>query len=124
MSTSSHGSERGSATIYALLACLVLVLAAVVGMQVATLARLQHQVTAAADLAALAAAKASVGGADGCTAAARIAVANHAELVSCDLAADVATLEVVGTSPPMWGRSWTIRRTARAGPADYIDSDA
>ncbi|MGH3423905.1 MAG: Rv3654c family TadE-like protein [Nocardioidaceae bacterium] len=113
--------ERGSATVYALVACMLLVLACVVGLQVAALARLQHKVSAAADLAALAASRATVGGEDGCRAAARIADANHAELVSCEMAAEVATLEVAGTTPPMWGRSWTVRRTARAGPADYVD---
>lgn len=117
---STRRGDRGAATVYAVLGCLLLGLVCVVGLQLATISRLQHEVTAAADLAALAASRAAVEGRDGCAAATTIAHENGAELVSCAMAADVATLEVSGRSPVMWGRTWTIRRSARAGPADYV----
>ena len=116
-------TERGSATVYLLVACVVLAFAAVLVVQVAALARLQHQVTAAADLSALAASRASVAGRDACAAAERIALANGAELVSCRMAVDVATVKVAGESRRIWGRRWTIGRTARAGPADYLTGE-
>lgn len=122
MRTSTRRGERGSATVYAVFGCFAMLLTCVVALQVATLVRLQHKAAAAADLAALAASRAAVGGRDGCAVARRIVTANGAELVSCTMAADVATLEVGRTSRPMYGRTWTVRRRARAGPADYVES--
>src|SRR5699024_2113335 len=97
----SARADRGSATVYALFAFTLLALACVVVMQVAAVARLQHKVTAAADLAAIAAARAAVAGGDGCAAAEGIARRNHTELVGCQMDAAVATLEVRATTPRM-----------------------
>lgn len=78
---------------------------------------------AAADLAALAAAGAftgmsgSVSPAGACAEAGRIAAANGAEVVACDLAGEVATITVARDGPRWWGRSPRLRATARAGPA-------
>lgn len=112
--------ERGAATVYAVLIAAVLMMGCVVAVQIATIARLQHTVTAAADLAALAAAQSAVSGDEGCEAARVIARRNHAEVASCEMDADVATVQVAGTSPRFWGRTWTIKRAARAGPSDYV----
>lgn len=119
--TGAHArEERGAATVYAVVIGLVVMMSCVVAVQIATLARLQHTVTAAADLAALAASQSAVSGGEGCATARAIARRNHAQVASCRMDAAVATVQVAGTSPRIWGRTWTIKRAARAGPSDYL----
>lgn len=112
-------AERGAATVHAASIVVVLLAVSLIGLQVGSISRLQHAVTSTADLAALAASRAAADGADGCSAAARVAERNHARLTSCELAQAAATVEVTASSARMWGRTWTVRRHARAAPADY-----
>lgn len=114
--------EHGSASVYAAVVIGVLALASVVALQLTSVSRLQHQVTAAADLAALAASQAQSAGRDGCRAAAAVADANGSRLVSCSMAGLVATVVVSRRSARMWGTTWSIRRHARAAPSDYVDA--
>ncbi|MGH1561188.1 Rv3654c family TadE-like protein [Mumia sp. DW29H23] len=111
-------AERGAATVYAAVLAVVATTACTIALHVAAVARLQHHVTAAADLAALAASQAALNGDDGCAAARRIATANATSLRACALAEAVATV-VVERSGRVWGRSITVHRTARAAPSDY-----
>lgn len=117
--TRRRTDNDGSATIHAATIVFLMTMLGVVSLQVAALARVQHTVTAAADLAALAAADAAAAGGDGCSAAREVARRNHATMTACRLDEAAATLEVSGTTAEMWGRTWTITRTARAAPSDY-----
>jgi secretion/DNA translocation related TadE-like protein len=112
-----HTADRGAATVYAVAATLVLLLTTAVILAGVELARVQHQVAAAADLAALSGAAAVAVGADGCVAAGRIATANGARVTSCEVDGPVVDVVVEVSSPRLWGRSWTLRQRARAGPA-------
>ncbi|MDO9378149.1 MAG: flp pilus-assembly TadE/G-like family protein [Nocardioidaceae bacterium] len=111
--------EHGSGTVHVVTACLVLATLALVAVQLAGLLALKHRVTAAADLAALAASQAVESGAEGCAAASRVADANRATLSRCRLVGSVATVEVDATSERVLGRRWSVTRTARAAPADF-----
>lgn len=112
--------ERGAVTIYAVIVGFVLSIGALVGLQLTALIRLQHEVTAAADLAALAASAAAVEGGDGCRAAQRIAHKNGVDLVECSMAAAVATVTTRGESAEYWGQRFAFESDARAAPANYI----
>jgi len=113
-------SDRGSVTVYALMAGFMLCLGTIIGAQATALIRLQHEVSAAADLAAVAASAAAVSGADGCAVARHIAERNGASLVACSMAYEVATVTARGTSGPFWGQRFKVERKARALPADYL----
>lgn len=115
-----HRRERGSATIYAIAIGGLLGLIAMVILQAATLIRLQHEVTKAADLAALAASQASVVGKDPCAAATEIGRRNHAAVVRCRMDFDVATVTTRAESRAVWGQRFRVERKARAAPADYL----
>lgn len=81
--TRRWSSERGAATVFALAVVALLVLVAVAcGVAVAVFAG-HRRAEAAADLAALAGARALQGGADPCGSAQRMAVDNGAALDSC-----------------------------------------
>ncbi len=112
--------ERGAVTVYAAAAAVVLTLLALVMAQVAGLVRLKHSVASAADLAALAASRASVAGEDGCDAAADLMRRNRANLVSCHMDFDVATVVAGGTSKAWWGQTWSFEQKARAAPDFYL----
>ncbi|QMW66709.1 hypothetical protein H4N58_01695 [Mumia sp. ZJ1417] len=112
-------TEGGAGAVYGLVVVTVFATAFAIAVQVAALARLQHQVTAAADLTALAASGSADGGGDGCAQAERIAAANEVRLRSCALDAAVATV-VVERSARTWGVTLTLKRTARAAPRDYV----
>lgn len=96
--------ERGAVTVYAASAAVMLTVLALVMTQIAGLVRLKHSVASAADLAALAATRASVAGGDGCDAAADLMKRNAARLVSCRMDYDVATVVAGGTSKSWWGQ--------------------
>lgn len=118
--TVGRGRERGSVTIYAMAAGALLALLALVIVQATTLIRLQHEVSKAADLAALAASQASVAGRDGCEAAGDLARRNHATVVHCRMDFDVATVTARGESKAVWGQRFAFEREARAAPSDYL----
>ena len=108
--------ERGTATpLAAVLAAAVLVCtgAAVTGGRLLTD---QRRAAVAADLAALAGAAAVQRGADGCPAAARVAVANSAVVTRCRVAGEEVHLEVRTESVRLFGRLVRPRAEARAGP--------
>ncbi|MEO6605579.1 MAG: Rv3654c family TadE-like protein [Aeromicrobium sp.] len=113
--------ERGAVTVYAASAAVLLTLLALVMTQVAGLVRLKHSVASAADLAALAASRASVAGEDGCNAAAELMKRNQARLASCRMDYDVATVVATGTSKAWWGQTWSFEQKARAAPDFYVD---
>lgn len=113
-------TDRGSGTIYAVIAITVLMLTTGVALAGVELARAQHQAAAAADLAALSGAAALATGTDACSAAGRVALANGARLASCKANGRIVEVLVEVSSPWLWGRSWTVRQTARAGPATSV----
>ncbi len=112
--------ERGAVTIYAVVIGSLLGMVAMVIVQASTLVRLQHEVTKAADLSALAATQASVRGGDGCAAAKDLAHRNHARLVRCRMDFDVASVTTRGESRSVWGKHFGFERKARAAPLDYV----
>lgn len=113
-------AERGAVTVQAIAIGSLLGLITVVIMQAAALIRLQHEVTKAADLAALAASQASVAGAEPCAAATEFGRRNHADVIRCRMDFDVATVTARGVSRAVWGQRFKIERKARAAPADYL----
>ena len=112
--------ERGSVTVYAMAVGAFLGVLALVIVQATTLIRLQHEVSKAADLAALAATQASAAGRDGCRAAGDLANRNHATVVRCRMDFDVATVTARGESKAVWGQRFAFERKARAAPSDYL----
>jgi secretion/DNA translocation related TadE-like protein len=113
--------ELGSATVHALWVATLLCVVAVVMAQVATMVRLKHQVASAADLAALAASRASLVGEDGCDAAREVARRNGARLTRCRMDLDVATVTARQSTPSWWGHRWAFEIDARAAP-DFYDT--
>jgi secretion/DNA translocation related TadE-like protein len=109
--------ERGSATPFAV-ACLglLVLLAAALGV-VAAMVRAERRAQSAADLAALAAARSLVRGADGCAAGVRIAAANGAEVISCEVSGREVRLRVEVAGPRWLGQVADLGAEARAGPA-------
>lgn len=113
--------ERGIATVYAVVVVSTLTLVAVVLMQLSALVGLRQRASAAADLAALAASRASSEGRDGCLAARSIARDNDADVVACRMDLEVATVTVRAVSPRWWGGQWSARSIARAAPVTYLE---
>jgi len=112
--------EHGAVTAYAMSLAVLLVLGALVAAQIAGLLRLRHQAASAADLAALAATRASVTGHDGCAAARELARRNHADVVRCRMDYDVATITARAESERWWGHRFAFESTARAAPEFYL----
>lgn len=112
-----NGTERGSATPFAI-ACLglLVLLAAALGV-VAAMVHAQRRAQSAADLGALAAAQALATGADGCAAGGRIAGANGAALTSCQVTGREVRLQVEVTGPHWLGQTADLTAEARAGPS-------
>ncbi|KQX73885.1 Rv3654c family TadE-like protein [Aeromicrobium sp. Root472D3] len=113
--------QRGAVTVHAVTVSVLLVVMTLVLVQATSLVRMRHRVAAAADLAALAASRASVAGDDGCRAARDAARRNGARLVSCRMDFDVATVTARAVSPPWWGGRWASEQRARAAPQSYLD---
>lgn len=113
-------TDRGSATIYAVVLATAIAVMAVIAAQCIALARVQHKAASAADLAALAASRAAQEGRDGCAEARAVAERNAAEVRDCEMSEAVATVTVQIESPPMWGRTWEVAQRARAAPGDYV----
>lgn len=112
--------DRGAVTIHAASIALMLVVAALVITEMAGLVRLRHRVAAAADLAALAAAQASVAGDDPCAVARHIADRNDAQVKTCRMDYDVATITARAVSRVWWGHRWAFEQKARAAPDYYL----
>ena len=106
-------TERGSAGVVAVGACVAICSATAGAVLVLDAARAAHRAAAAADLAALAAAPgAAMAEPSACDRAALVADRNGADLASCAVADD-GTVTVVCTVPTGWGPVVTGR--ARAG---------
>jgi secretion/DNA translocation related TadE-like protein len=111
--------ERGSATVWVVALAGLLAALGAAGVLVGVAVAGRHRATGAADLAALAgAARAVVGDPAACSAAARVAAANGAELELCTTLAG-AEVEVRVRIPVRLGPLGVIdaRGHARAGPA-------
>lgn len=112
--------ERGSAALWVLWAVTVLVATAVVGWSLASVLAARQRAEAAADLAALAAARSAVEGQEACERAAVVATEDGARLAACSVAADAVVdvlVEVRVTAP--WLHRLDLppaRARARAGP--------
>ena len=113
-------ADRGSATVWVALACLVTWSVATVALSVGAAIAARHRAVSSADLAALAGARTLVdGSSDPCRAARRVAAATRARLVACDRLAD-GSLQVVTevALPPIlarWSHLPPARARARAG---------
>lgn len=95
---------------------LLLVIGSALGV-VSALVRAHRMAQAAADLAALATARAlAAPDQDPCSVGARSAIANGAHLVSCRLDGRDALVVVQVTGPRWLGQAGDLRATARAGP--------
>lgn len=116
----NRGGDRGTMTVHAATAAILLVVVTLVLLQATSLVRMRHRVAAAADLAALAASRASVDGQDGCRAARSVAGRNGAELIACRMDFDVATVTTADSSPRWWGGRWKVEQRARAAPESYV----
>lgn len=107
--------EDGVAVVMALGLSAVLVVVALLGSGAGAVISAHRRVQAAADLAALAAARGGAAGEGGCGAAQRVAERNGGVLERCELAGSVATV-AVSTALPGWLGDRSLRAVARAGP--------
>lgn len=119
---SREASDAGMATVWAAVGIAVIMAALLVGLHLGAAVVARHRAEAAADLAALAAAGATVLGAESaCTRAEAIAAAMHATVRSCSVAGWEVLVEVrvavpltlPGVTPEAPGR-------ARAGPVTEV----
>jgi secretion/DNA translocation related TadE-like protein len=118
-------ADRGSATIWVAIACLVTWSVAIVALSVGGVVAARHRAASAADLAALAGAQTlAAGGGDPCVAAQRVASAARARVVSCDVAIDGSLRVVVEAALPWLLARWPhlppARARARAGRLSRI----
>lgn len=110
------GADGGSATVLVLALSLVLLMTGVLLTALGAVAVARHRAAAAADLSALAAARALQAGADPCAAARRVAVAAGAGVDVCSV--DGAAVRVVAFVRPAGplGQLGVAHAQARAGP--------
>lgn len=102
------GDDRGAGGILVLAVVAVLGVTGLAGVSVTRALTVRHEVAAAADLAALAAAQSE------CGAAERVAAANAVELTACVVEGGAVRVEVA--RPVSWaGVVTVVRSTARAG---------
>lgn len=119
--TSRLRNDDGAATVWSLALIVVILLAGLVSAAVAVQAIARQRLAAAADVSALAAAQA-IG--EPCAAAARMAEANSAELVSCTFDGSDIVVALSSPAPEFVGRvlgflggeASDLRALARAGP--------
>lgn len=109
-------TERGSATVNALVMIGVLTTVALIVASAGGVFAAHRTAASAADLAALAGAEAMQLGQPGCAAAERIAEANRARLLACRPEGKVITLTVAVELDAAFGSQFTLRGRARAGP--------
>lgn len=115
---SARRSEAGSATIYVLVLAALLIAAGYLAGGYGAALALRHRAEAAADLAALAAAReAGQGERAACATAARVADVNRAVLRGCGLRGLVAETEVTAHGRGVLSRFGAATARARAGPA-------
>lgn len=109
--------ERGAATllVVALAGLLLFIGVAVVGVTAVVVAHREAQ--SAADLAALAGARAWAEGDDGCVTASEIAQANRSVLTECHVLGRDVTVTVSRSTRPGFGLVLDLTARARAGPA-------
>jgi secretion/DNA translocation related TadE-like protein len=113
-------ADRGSATVWVAIACLLTWAVAIFALSVGGAIAARHRAAAAADLAALAGARTLADGVgDPCPEAQRVAAAATAQVVSCDVLTD-GSLEVVAevALPRLlarWRNLPPVRARARAG---------
>jgi secretion/DNA translocation related TadE-like protein len=121
--------DCGSATVWVLVACLLTWAMAALALSIGGALVARHRAESAADLAALAGARALAdGGAEGCADAARVAAATRTLLVACDRLAD-GSLQVVVEAPlpQLLARMSHLppaRARARAGSMRSVNPDA
>jgi len=109
--------ERGSAVPFAVaMIGLLLMVGAALGV-VAAMFAAHRTAQAAADLAALAGARAAGSGRDACGEAARIATANGTTVDACVLLGADVTVTVTASGPHWLGAHADLQAQARAGPA-------
>jgi secretion/DNA translocation related TadE-like protein len=109
--------ERGSATVLVAVAATVLL---VVGSAMTVLVAMvadHRRAQAAADLAALAGARALALGRDGCARATVVAEANGARLLACTATGREVEVRVEVTGPHWLGQTSDLTARSRAGPA-------
>lgn len=109
--------ERGSASILVVTMTGVLLFVTLALVLCAGLVRAHRIAQSAADLAALAGARALTTGADGCAAAASVAAANGATVDECDVQEQAILVTVTVPAPPWPGLDTDLVGKARAGPA-------
>ncbi len=110
------GRERGVASMLVVGLTAVLLMTTVIAVGMVQVVAARHAAAAAADLGALAGAAMS-GGGDQCAAAAATVHSNGAETVSCQVAGGDVVVTAAVQSKALLGLRWTLRSTARAGPA-------
>jgi secretion/DNA translocation related TadE-like protein len=109
--------ERGSASLWVLACGLAVLLLGLGGAQVGNAMISRHRASSAADLAALAGARATyAGAATSCAQAGRLAAANHGRLVGCVVDGRYVTVTVEVDLAGPAGLALTARAVARAGP--------
>ena len=112
--------ERGSGTLLAIGVGAVLIVGGLVGTALATVIAATHRADAAADLAALSAARLLVEGEEeACAKARAVAKANAAELETCQTANLTVEIVVRARTGRLLGTSITVRGRARAGPSGF-----
>ncbi|WP_131096605.1 Rv3654c family TadE-like protein [Streptomonospora litoralis] len=110
-----RGGDTGSATVWMLTLCAVVLFTASAVVLVTAVRVDRHRAATAADLAALAgAARVGEGASSACAQARRIAVANEATLIRCRLANDLSLHVTVHIRTRAWPGS--VAAHARAGP--------
>ena len=114
-------SDRGSASVQALVVVALLVWLAMVCRQAARVIGLRQKAAQAADLAALAASRTSVEGGDPCKVASAVAKQNGATLRGCRMDADVATVKVRARADRWTLGKWSTEQRARAAPSWYLE---
>jgi secretion/DNA translocation related TadE-like protein len=115
-------ADRGSATVWVVLACLVTWSVTTVALSIGGVVVARHRAASAADLAALAGARTLASGdvfGDPCAEAQRVAAAARARLVACDRMADGSLQVVAEVALPRLLARWPdlppARARARAG---------
>src|SRR5690606_4614044 len=109
--------ERGSASMLVVTMTGVLLFVTVALVLCAGLVRAHRMAQSAADLAALAGARALTLGADACAEVAAVATANGAVLTGCDVQGDTVLVTVAVPGPAWPGLDADLVGEARAGPA-------
>lgn len=108
--------ERGAGSLLVVCAGAVVLLLGAALSVVAAMVVAHRSAQSAADLAALAGAGDLGRGLDGCASAARVAAANQARLVRCDVSGRVLTVRVETRGPHWLGQLADLDAQARAGP--------